>query len=381
MPLDELLKRLVQVSPGPNSFLSVYLDLRPDGSGKKLHAIFLKSRLPELSKHLPPHSREQSLLARDIKRFQKYLDDDLDPAWKGMALFACASEDVFLPLPMPLPPENALHLSSFPHLFSLVRQADLYRSYGIIVANSRQSRLFLVSEGRPEKQTSLSWEDKHTTRFGRMALSWQKFQRHLQEHVRQRAKAVLETLEKLVGRKKIEHLFTILEEGMEAEIRKQLPASLKKKQIPLPSLDPHDPDHRILSEALETLQTISREKAETLARQILEEAQPRGQATVGPEPTLSALQNHQIERMILDARFKAYGWRCTRCGFLGMGGVPRVCPLCQGEAQPSELREEMVRKALSQGLELSFTENFSPLMKAGGTGALLKFKIPAKTAR
>jgi hypothetical protein len=85
--------------------------------------------------------------------------------------------------------------------------------------------------------------------------------------------------------------------------------------------------------------------------------------------------------MILDARFKAYGWRCTRCGFLGMGGVPRVCPLCQGEAQPSELREEMVRKALSQGLELSFTENFSPLMKAGGTGALLKFKIPAKTAR
>ena len=46
------------------------------------------------------------------------------------------------------------------------------------------------------------------------------------------------------------------------EMKKQLPSSLKKKQVPLPSLDTHDPDHKILSGAFEALQKISREKAE-----------------------------------------------------------------------------------------------------------------------
>ena len=79
MPIDELVQRLVKVSPGQKSFLSVYLDLRPDGRGKKLYPVFLKNRLPELSKLLPAHASEQSLLARDIKSTQRYLEKDLDP--------------------------------------------------------------------------------------------------------------------------------------------------------------------------------------------------------------------------------------------------------------------------------------------------------------
>jgi hypothetical protein len=40
-----------------------------------------------------------------------------------------------------------------------------------------------------------------------------------------------------------------------------------------------------------------------------------------------------------------------------------------------ELREEIVWRAQSPGIEISFPENFGPLVKAGGIGALLKFKI------
>jgi hypothetical protein len=112
MPIDGLVQRLVKVSPGQKSFLSVYLDLKPDGRGKKLYPVFLKNRLPELSKLLPAHASEQSLLARDIKSIQRYLEKDLDPSWRGLALFACASEGLFLPVPMPLPPRK--FLSSLP---------------------------------------------------------------------------------------------------------------------------------------------------------------------------------------------------------------------------------------------------------------------------
>ncbi|MBI5966914.1 MAG: hypothetical protein HY882_03510, partial [Deltaproteobacteria bacterium] len=310
MPLDELVQRLVNVTPGNKSFLSVYLDLSPDRSGKKLYKIFLKNRLPELSNLFLAHSRERILLAKDIKLIQKYLEEELDPAWKGIALFACASENLFIPIPMPLPPENALDLAPYPHLFSLIRQSDLYQTHAVVAAHSHKARLFLMRLGRLEKQLTLSWEDKHTTRFGRMGWSLQRFQRHIQEHIKQKAKEIVENLENLINSKKLEYLFATAEEGMEADLKKQLPADLRKKLVPLPSLDPHDLDHRILSAASEALQKISREKAEALARQILEEAEHLGKATSGPEPTLSALQNHQIERLVFDARFKATGWKC-----------------------------------------------------------------------
>ncbi|HYB19481.1 MAG TPA: hypothetical protein VEH09_01060 [Thermodesulfobacteriota bacterium] len=381
MSLDELVQRLVKVIPAQKFLLSVYLDLRPDGRGKKLYPVFLKNRAPELSKLLPAHAPEQSLLAKDIKRVHEYLDQDLDPSWKGIALFSCSSVGLFLAVPMPLPPENTLAWSPFPHLFSLLRWADLYRTYAVVAANSRQARLFLVSEGRPEKQTSLFWEDQHTTRFGRMGWSLPKFQRHIQEHIKQRAKETIENLGKLIPLRKTEFLFTIAEEGVEMEMKKQLPSSLRKKQTSLPSLDPHDPDHKILSGALEALQKISREKAEVLARSILEEAQPTGRGTTGPEPTLSALQNHQVERLVFDSRFQARGWRCSKCAFLGMGGLPGACPLCQGKALPVELREDILLKAQVQRVGLFFTEKFSPLLKAGGVGALLKFKISSGTRR
>lgn len=84
-----MLQRLVKVGPGQKAFLSIYLDLSPDGSGKKRHPVFLKSRLSELAKTPPAHSHEQTLLARDLRRVQKYLEEDLDPAWRGIALFTC----------------------------------------------------------------------------------------------------------------------------------------------------------------------------------------------------------------------------------------------------------------------------------------------------
>jgi len=381
MPLDELLQKFFNVTAGRNSFVSVYLDLRSDGSGKKRYNLFLKNRLSELSSSFPNHSQEQGFLAKDIRRIQKYLEEELDPSLKGIALFACSAENIFVPVPMPLPPENALFLDPFPHLFALIRRANLYETHAVVVADSHHARLFLLRLGRVAEHLTLSWEDKHSTRFGRMGLSLQRFERHLQEHIKQRAKEIVENLEKFTNLEKIEYLFVNAEEGMEAELKKHLPSGMKKRWVSLPSLDSHAPDHKILAVASESLHSISRDKAEGLAKQILDEAEPLGQATSGPEPTLSALQNHQIVRLVFDTLFQATGWRCLECGSLGIGGLPKACPFCQGRAFPSDLREEIVTKAKGQRVELFFTENFLPLVKAGGVAALLKYKALKRPPR
>jgi len=381
MPLEELLQRLVKGTPGQRYFLSAYLDLRPDANGKKTYPIFLKSRLSELASHFPVHSREQSFFVKDSKQIQKYLQEKLDPSWKGIALFACAPENLFLSIPMPLPPINALEITAGPLLFPLLRYSDLYQTYGIIVADSRQARLFLISLSRTEKQLTLSWEDSHSTRFGRMGLSTQRFQRHQKEHIKQRAKEIAENMEKWLNLVRAEYLFLAAEEEMSGELFKHWSTVAKKKLIDLPGVDTRDPDHKILGAAAALLQTITREKAEILAKKVLEEAAPLGQGTVGPESTVNALQNHQVERIVLDSQFHASGWACDGCVNLGSGGTPVHCPLCDGTIRSIDLHEEIVRKANAQGLPLFFTHNFPPLLKAGGVAAMLKYKTSPKAAK
>jgi hypothetical protein len=374
MPLEELLQRLVKGTPGKNYFLSAYLDLRPDTSGKKNYPVFLKSRISELASHFPAHSREQIFFVKDSKQIQKYLEEKLDPSWKGIAFFACAPDDLFLSVPMPAPPANMLEIASCPLLSPLLRYSDLYKTYGVVVANSRQARLFLVRFSRVGKQLVFSWEDSHSTRFGRMGLSTQRFQRHQKEHIKQRAKEIVENMEKWLNQERAEYLFFAAEEEMSRELEKYWSAVTRKKLVGLPSVDTRDPDHKILADAAHLLKTITREECKILAKKILEEAAPLGQGTVGPEPTLNALQNHQAERIVLDSHFQSSGWACEGCASLGSGGTPAHCPLCAGRIRSLDLHEEIVCRAKSQGLPLFFTHNFSPLLKAGGVAALLKYK-------
>lgn len=374
MALKEMVQRLGKFPVDKKNILTAYLDLRPDPSGKKLYPVYLKNRFAEISKHLPSRSPEQSILNKDIKLIQKFLDEELNPAWKGLAIFVSSAMDLFIAIPMLRAPQNYLSFAPFPHLFSLLLQEPLFRTHAIIVASSRQASLNLVRLGNLTRQLNLSWEDKHTTRYGRMGWSLPKFQRHLQEHLKQRSKEILENLEKLLAPEKFEYLFVIAEEGIEGELKRLMPSSLRKKWIPLSRLDVHEPLSKILSATTDALLGIFRKEAEDLANYILKEAEPMGRAASGPELTLSALQNHQVERMVLDTEFSALGWRCLECFSLGFGGLPKSCPYCEGSISATNLREEIVLKGKSQGIEILFTEKFTPLLKAGGIGVLFKYK-------
>jgi hypothetical protein len=214
-----------------------------------------------------------------------------------------------------------------------------------------------------------------------MGLSTQRFQRHQKEHIKQRAKEIVENVEKWLNLVRAEYLFLAAEEEMSNELRKHWSTATKKELIALPGVDTRDPDHKILAAAAALLQTITRETAEILAKKVLEEAAPLGQGTVGPESTVNALQNHQVERIVLDSQFQASGWACDGCVNLGSGGTPAHCPLCDGTIRSIDLHEEIICKAKSQGLPLFFTHNFPPLLKAGGVAAMLKYKTGPKAAK
>ena len=59
---------------------------------------------------------------------------------------------------------------------------------------------------------------------------------------------------------------------------------------------------------------------------------------------------------------------------MGIGGIPQGCPVCQGHIFAVDLREGIVHRAKSQGIDLFFTQDYPLLLNAGGIASGLKYK-------
>jgi len=153
MPLEEFVQSLVKVSPGKNpSFRFTWICARRKGE---------KSSIPFSSRAAcPSSSRLSRLIPRasssrpGYQASSKVFGREAGPLLEGNRSFRLCRRRCIPFDPLPRPPENELALSSQPHVFSLLRQADLYRPYAVLAADSRQAPPFLDS-GRSAGETKV----------------------------------------------------------------------------------------------------------------------------------------------------------------------------------------------------------------------------------
>src|SRR4051794_41647368 len=109
--LPALLRRLAEFPPSVEApYLSLSLDWRPDGTRPAMrsgrfffdqHVSDLIQQL-DLSAHTPPYES----LSTDLERVRSFLDGDVDPAVKGVVIFACSANSVFETVLLGNPVEN-----------------------------------------------------------------------------------------------------------------------------------------------------------------------------------------------------------------------------------------------------------------------------------
>ena len=120
----------------------------------------------------------------------------------------------------------------------------------------------------------------------------------------------------------------------------------------------------------------------------------------GPQEVLRALQNGQVETLILCDTFTGNGWADYEMHVFGVDEVPTIHPT-GGELSklvPVDLRDEFVRLALSTGAEVDIIHSAVPveatgvpaagelpksdaatdLVEMGGVGAILRYAITAE---
>jgi len=326
--------------------------------------------------------RGQELLEFEqaFERIQRYLATDLRPATRGVAMFSRAGANpFFLGLQFQVPLPDGLSVSSTPDVYHLVEMKDTYHRYVVLLSTETSARILEVNLGAVTREV---WAERPELRE-RVGREWTKD--HYQSHRRDRSerflKEKIDVLEKLMAAGGHTHLILAGNPRLTARIRSCLPRHLHAKLIDVVSASS---SARVADVVAATLSSfIDREQQESLdaVAQLMSALRLGGLGAAGTAATVEALRRGQTDVLIM-AREYAPGpaWSCKHCGWIDAATAPpERCPDCESsELQPANLKEEMVRLAERQSLEVEIVQQSDMLMELGGVGCLLRYATPSE---
>jgi hypothetical protein len=378
--IRDIIRQLAKIRLDEGLIMSLYLDLSPDPKGQRHYQSFMKKRFSELEKQYPPRSPLHGYLTTNIREINRYLKEELDSRSRGLALFISQSKRFFSAIQTAIPFENRVAVSRLPYVYPLVRMADDFASYGVMISDEWRARLVRVNLGQVVEQADILTEADevsakgYQTRKGRLGWSDEKHQRHLKDIIAKHIKSVVAESRKFFGRD-VSCLLLSADNLALAEINRQLPAELKGKVVATPKFDMKTPMKKVLEESLKIYKERENQDSLKLARQAVVLGTGKGgRAVVGTEATLDALQGGQAETLVISEQYRDQGWKCRGCLHLGSGGKAAKCPFCRHPdvAGDIDMKEEMVEAAIRRGARVEFYSGPSELDKYGRVGALLR---------
>ena len=386
MTLNDQLDRLAAFEPAPYPVISLYLDTQPDARGRDNFHAFVRKELKARSQTYPARSSEREMLERDLQRITTYLENNVKPAANGIAIFACDAAELFETVQIDAPlGDHWLYIGDRPHLYPLARIAAQHPRYAVVLADTQRTRILVIADGGGVTGDT-AIEGTKTRRTSQGGWSQARYQRHVENYHLHHIKDVVSTLEKIVAREGIDRVIVSGDSVVIPLIREQLSKPLAEKvidEVTIPSDAPEaDVVARTRASILELDAKTDRDKVEAAVGAY----RAGGLGVVGPDATLLALTNGQVEELLITSSLASLeGLRGTRAAEMAIANdaaiaEPAVEESAAGEPASAEigtvrLADELVTKARQTAARISFIEDPSLLESHGGVAATLRYRI------
>jgi peptide subunit release factor 1 (eRF1) len=385
MAVKEQLDRLAAFEPAPYPVVSLYLNTQPGPTGRDQFHSFVRKEFAARGRTYPAGSPERESLGRDLERIARFLDNELNPAANGVAVFACSAGEMFETVQLTAPiEEHWLYIGDQPHLYPLARLEAQHPRYAAVLADTNSARIMVFATGELVREEEVvGVKTKRTSQGG---WSQARFQRHIENFHVQHVKEVVEALERIVHRENITQIIVAGDEVVVPLLREQMPKPLAEKIVDHVRMNVNTPLDQIVSASLEAMQRVreqtEREKVETA----IGAYRAGGLGVVGPEDTLDALLKGQVEELLISASVRELqpaGSTAAARAIKSMQGVlpePAVEPVAAGEAaavatETVRLADELITKATQTAARITFVDDPDLLAGYGGVAAILRFMI------
>lgn len=372
-PLRDQLKRLSAFEPSDAPVLSLYLDLRPGQHGRANYETFLRKVFPERVRVLKGDARQS--FDTDVEKITAYLAN-LSASPRGLAVFACSAKDFFETVELDVPVEHHwLFVGSVPHLYPLMRLNDQFPRYAALILDTNAARLFVFGLGTVETQTEV--RNSKTRRGALGGWSQARYQRHVDNIHLQHMKEVVSVLDRVVREESLSRIVVACDAVSRPMLMEQLPKHLAGKVIDLMALDINTPEHEVLSRTLEALREHDADTDAAQVTRMFDAWNAGGLAVAGPEATLQALQQGQVEELLITATPELLRRAKTLTSDVTPAPVDidTSAPAPGVEADRHRLADHFVVHAHMTSARIRFVEDPALLADVGGVGALLRFRV------
>jgi len=374
--LEALLERKpVEGSP----VLSVYLDVdlsRPENLNRGFETS-LANLLRSLERGIEGR-REKEEFGQDAQRVRRFVAG-YTPHGTGLAIFCDESAGLFWSRELHVPIRSDARWSPAPHIRPLLELLDEHDRYGVILTDRVRSRLFTVFLGEIEEhREAFAALDVHHTKTTGTDRIWS--QSHLQRKADTHARGHLKTVADLMERLRDQHRFDrlVLAGAPEAtsELEKLLSKPLRERLVAIVPLPVEASPAEVLRETRRLEVEAERREEERLVDELVTISTKNDRAVTGIEPTLRALREGRVRRLVYAEGMSLQGRRCRACSALH-AGTENLCAYCGRplEEVVSDLLEEMAATAVSAGakVELVRAAAAERLRRVGGVGAYVRY--------
>jgi peptide chain release factor subunit 1 len=354
--VERVLDRLAAFEPTGRPFLSIYVDARPDNTGREHWQANVRKELSERAKSYGRRTAAREDFDADAERALGWLEHEHRPSANGVVVFTCTRADVFETLELDVPLDaTEIYAAPRPHLYPLARVLDRYRRYAVTVTDTSFARIFVVGLGTIEPRGEVESPKLRRTEMG--GWSQARYQRHVDQHRAEHTREVVEALERIVREERVDHIALAGNEAAMALLRGQLTKPLTALVTELPHVGVGASEAEILRETLELMpQQDARDDAERVAR-MYDAYRAGGLGMIGLAGTRAALENGQVHELLLVA---------TADQLEGADGAA--------------VADELVVKARQTDARVTFIEDPTLLAEAGGVGAILRYRLQRRAA-
>ncbi len=386
----EALTRLIPLARSPHLFLSVYLSTPRSEFTAKGARLRIVGMLESVANNLADTTWAKAF-QEERKALTGYVQT-LRPGGHGLALLSSQEAGEWHALWLPGPVQDHARFGRGAYVLPLLDVADEWEPVVLAVLAKDRARLRVFAAGRVEEVKDRESEvpGQHKAGGGYAAGYHRgdatqeagggasaRFQRHILVHVTDHLKQVAKDVEDLYERYRFRRLFLAGPPETLALFKPLISRKLRDTLADEIAVDPHATEGEVQTQVLQAAQQAERRGEEALVQELITRAHKDQGAVLGLEPTLWALNRHQMHLLVMTSENDLPGRICLACQ-LPWPPESVTCPQCAQKTIPVDLREELPILALGRdvALEIAHGEAASLLQPYGGIGGLLKPPSP-----
>jgi peptide chain release factor subunit 1 len=367
---EATIRELASIRGRKAPITSCYLDV----DGRRLvRQRDLEHEVEVLLKGTRARADRSSSVTSDLGRIQRYVSDELDRSRvRGVAIFACAADDLWRVVELPIPVRTRVVVNHAPAVGQLESVLREHEPIGVLMADRQRARMFVFELGELVERSELFEELPRETDVRGLRDRGGDHPEALTAHTRQHLRNAAQVAFAVWSQHPFRHLAIAAPDDLASQLEADLHPYLRERlcgRLSVPVTANHG---EVLAAAQQVESRVEREREAAVVDRLRAAVSGGRKGVAGLADTVEALGDRRVDTLLVSQGYSAPGWRCEGCDRLAALG--RRCRHCGGDmVEIDDLVEDAIEEALAQSCHVEICVGNADLDVLGRAGALLRY--------